>query len=106
MNANDQEKAALRRAVDVVGGQAALASACGFSDRRRVWAWFEPGRRVPAEHCPSIERATRAVAAAKNDANLIVLCEDLRSDVAWGILREQAGAEGTAAPAPASREAA
>jgi DNA-binding transcriptional regulator YdaS (Cro superfamily) len=85
------EKEALRRAADALGGQAALASACGFSDRRSVWPWFnDPKRRVPAEHCPSIERATRAAAAAANDQSKVVTCEELCHDVDWAVLREQA----------------
>lgn len=76
------EKAALMRAAEVVGGQAALASAIGFSDRRHVWPWFNTDRRVPAEHCPAIERATRERGAP-------VLCEELRPDIPWSVLREQ-----------------
>lgn len=83
------EKMALRRAADALGGQAAVAAVCGFSDRRNVWPWFNQDRRVPAEHCPAIERATRAKAAEVGDDSLIVLCEHLRPDVAWGVLREQ-----------------
>lgn len=84
------EKAALTRAAKVLGGQAALAAAIGFSDRRHVWPWFNTDRRIPAEHCPAIERATRA-------AGEPVTCEELRPDVAWGVLREQvAAAEPTA----------
>lgn len=79
------EKQALRRAAEVIGGQAALATALGFNDRRNVWPWFnDPRRRVPAEHCPAIERATRERGAP-------VLCEELRPDVAWEVLRMQAG---------------
>lgn len=76
------EKLALRRAAEVLGGQTALALALGFSDRRHVWPWFNTSRRVPAEHCPGIERATR-------ERGSPVLCEELRPDVAWGVLREQ-----------------
>lgn len=76
------EKVALRRAAELLGGQAAIAAACGFNDRRHVWPWFNTDRRVPAEHCPAIERATRE----KGEA---VLCEQLRPDVQWGVLREQ-----------------
>ena len=70
---------ALQRAADAVGGQAALAEKIGLPDRRTVWAWSQEGRRVPAEYCPLIERATEGK----------VRCEELRPDVAWGILREQ-----------------
>src|SRR5688572_26318372 len=88
----DPEKVALRRAAEVLGGQAALASACGYSDRRHVWPWFNTERRakdwrVPAEHCLAIERATREVAKEKCDPTLIVTCEELRPDVAWGVIR-------------------
>ena len=83
---DDQEspsKQALRRAADALGGQAALASACGYSDRRHVWPWFNTDRRVPAEHCPLIERATGGA----------VTCEQLRPDVEWSVLcREPARA--------------
>lgn len=72
------EKAALRRAAELLGGQAAVALACGFPDRRHVWPWFNTDRRVPAEHCPAIERATAGA----------VRCEELRPDVQWGVLRE------------------
>lgn len=73
------EKAALNRAAELLGGQAAVASACGFTDRRHVWPWFNTDRRVPAEHCPAIERATGGA----------VRCEELRPDVPWAVLREQ-----------------
>jgi DNA-binding transcriptional regulator YdaS (Cro superfamily) len=87
------EKQALLRAAEVLGGQSALASALGFADRRHVWPWFNTSRRVPAEHCPGIERATR-------ERGKPVLCEELRPDVAWSVLREQA------APAESAQEGA
>lgn len=83
-----QTERAIERAARALGGQAALASACGFDDRRHVWPWFSTGRRVPAERCPAIERATRIKAAAENDPSLIVTCEELRPDVPWSVLRE------------------
>lgn len=83
------EKAALRRAAEVLGGQAALAAACGYADRRHVWPWFNTERRVLPEKCPLIERATKAKAAEANDQTLVVTCEELRPDVAWDVLREQ-----------------
>lgn len=48
-----------------------------------AWASENPKtrRRVPAERCPAIERAT----------NGKVRCEDMRPDVAWDVLRMQAG---------------
>lgn len=81
---HSREKAALHRAAEVLGGQAAVAAALGYDDRRHVWPWFNTDRKFPAEHCPALERATRA-------AGKPVLCEELRPDVAWGVLREQAG---------------
>lgn len=66
---------ALRRAVVHCGGQSALASAIGVS-QSHVWNWLSR-RRVPAEHCPAIERATARA----------VRCEELRPDVDWAYLR-------------------
>jgi DNA-binding transcriptional regulator YdaS (Cro superfamily) len=75
------EKQALRRAAAVLGGQAALADLLGYKDRRNVWAWFnDPSRELLAEHCPTIERATRA----KGE---IVKCEELRPDIDWKVFR-------------------
>ncbi len=39
--------------------------------------WTHGYRRVPVERCPAIEAATDG----------LVRCEDLRPDVAWGVLR-------------------
>src|SRR5437868_3370016 len=78
------EKAALQRAAVILGGQAALAELLGYPDRRNVWPWFNTDRRFPAEHCPVVERATR-------ERGDIVRCEELRPDVAWDVLRMQAG---------------
>lgn len=70
---------ALDEAITGAGGVGALAG------RIRVAAsapsmWKSRGR-VPAEHCPAIERETG------------VRCERLRPDVAWDVLRMQAGQE-------------
>jgi DNA-binding transcriptional regulator YdaS (Cro superfamily) len=78
------------RAAKVVGSQTALAAALGVT-KAAVGQWKDEGRRVPAEHCPSIERLT----------NGAVRCEDLRPDVAWDVLRMQAGAEPAEAKAGA-----
>lgn len=90
MSTNSPEKAALAKAAQVLGGQAALAVACGFPDRRHVWPWFNTDRKVPAERCPSIEAATR-------EKGTPVLCEELRPDVNWSVLRANA-------PAPAAAQ--
>lgn len=74
------EKAALQRAAKLLGGQAALASLLGYSDRRGVWPYFVTDRKFPAEHCPAVERATR-------ERGNVVTCEELRPDVDWPYLR-------------------
>lgn len=70
------------RAADILGSQTALAALCKVS-RGAVNQWKDPKRKVPAEHCPVIERAT----------NGQVRCEELRPDVPWDVLRMQAGQE-------------
>ena len=75
MNTNGLDKA-----IEAVGGPAKLAAAIGVKPQV-VTNWRSRG--VPAEQCPAIERATR-------DVGKPVLCEELRPDVAWGVLREQA----------------
>jgi DNA-binding transcriptional regulator YdaS (Cro superfamily) len=67
----------LERAIDKAGGVSALASAIGVAASAPSM-WKARGN-VPAEHCPSIERATGGA----------VRCEELRPDVAWEVLREQ-----------------
>jgi DNA-binding transcriptional regulator YdaS (Cro superfamily) len=79
-------KAALHRAAQALGGQAAMAELLGYRDRRGVWPYFSTDRAFPAEHCPVVERATRELGKT-------VLCEELRPDVAWDVLRLQAGEE-------------
>lgn len=80
---------ALQQAVEIAKGQAALAAAIGVK-QQHVWNWLNrEGAKVPAEHCPAIERATGGA----------VRCEDLRPDVAWGVLRERATPQSTQAAA-------
>lgn len=43
-----------------------------------IHQWANGKRRVPAEHCPAIERATDGA----------VRCEELRPDVDWAFLRK------------------
>lgn len=74
------------------GAQARLAKALEIpAPLLSAWASENPDthRQVPAERCPLIERATDGV----------VRCEDLRPDVAWDVLRLQAGVEPTPEPA-------
>jgi len=75
------EKAALHRAAAILGGQAALAVLLGYRDRRNVWPWLNTTREFPAEHCPTVERLTR-------EKGKPVLCEELRPDVEWVVVRE------------------
>ena len=47
----------IQKAVESAGGQAALARAVGVK-QQHVWNWLNRDRRVPAERCADIERAT------------------------------------------------
>jgi DNA-binding transcriptional regulator YdaS (Cro superfamily) len=66
-------------AAKLLGSQKALASALKVSTGA-VSQWKEDGRKIPAEHCPAIERLTRGK----------VRCEQMRPDIAWGVLRRKA----------------
>ena len=65
----------LDRAIEHCGSQAALAERLGLW-QTAISGWRARGR-VPAEHCPSIERATDG----------LVTCEQLRDDVEWSVIR-------------------
>lgn len=65
----------ISKAAEIIGSRTALASVVGVS-RGAVWQW-EHERRIPAEHCPSIERATKGA----------VRCEEMRPDVDWAYIR-------------------
>jgi len=73
---------ALQKAIDIAGSVTALAGALGLT-KGAVSQWKEPGRKVPAEHCPGIEKLTERK----------VRCEELRPDVDWAYLREQTKAK-------------
>lgn len=64
----------LDKAIAVYGSQQGLATALGVVPQV-VNNWRRRG--VPAERCPSIEKATAGA----------VTCEELRPDVDWGYLR-------------------
>ena len=66
----------LDKAVSLVGSMQVLADELGVT-KGAVGQWKTDGRRVPAEHCPAIER----LSAGR------VRCEILRPDVDWGYLR-------------------
>lgn len=68
-------------AARIVGSHQALAAALGVT-KGALPQWKDANRRVPAEHCPAIERLTGGA----------VRCEDLRPDIDWGVLREPAKA--------------
>lgn len=65
---------AIERAISDVGGSGVLAEILAVSPQA-ITNWKSRG--VPAERCPTIERAT----------NGAVRCEDLRPDVDWAYLR-------------------
>lgn len=72
------EKNAIQRACDVVGGQANLARAIGVTPSM-VNQWGAGLRPIPLDRCVDIERATGKQ----------VTCEELRPDKAeyWAYLR-------------------
>jgi DNA-binding transcriptional regulator YdaS (Cro superfamily) len=71
---------AICKAVESMGGQVKLAKPVGVS-ASMVYQWVRGIRQVPAERCPSIEKATGGK----------VRCEDLRPDVDWSVLRCNCG---------------
>jgi DNA-binding transcriptional regulator YdaS (Cro superfamily) len=74
----------IKRAIEITGGQSALARRLSTPERRisqaYVWAWLHNRRRVPAEFCPEIEKVTGGQ----------VKCEELRPDIDWAFLRKSA----------------
>lgn len=75
------------RAIESFGSQSALAAYLGVK-QPTVSEWLRGDRTVPAERCPVIERGTRE-RHSEDPSRPLVLCEELRPDVAWGVLREQ-----------------
>jgi DNA-binding transcriptional regulator YdaS (Cro superfamily) len=94
----DDVQPPIARACAAIGGQAEMARALGITPAA-VNQWCLGRREVPAERCPDIERLTRTAAAAKFNQALIVTCEQIRPDVAWGVLREQTAPEAEPAKA-------
>ncbi|WP_311221362.1 MULTISPECIES: helix-turn-helix domain-containing protein [unclassified Acidovorax] len=68
----------IERAAKLLGNQTHLAAALKVS-KGAVSQWKEPSGRVPAEHCPAIERLTGGA----------VRCEQLRPDIEWSVLRRE-----------------
>ena len=81
---HSKQREALNKAIESHGGISMLARTLGLKGHAVMNHWRF--NRVPADYCPAIEAAT----------NGLVRCEDLRPDVAWGVLR------GNAATTPAS----
>jgi DNA-binding transcriptional regulator YdaS (Cro superfamily) len=71
-------------AVRVLGGPVGAAVLLDLPGHRHqtVQSWLR--HRVPAQHCPAIERETRARGQP-------VLCEELRPDIDWSVLRQAPG---------------
>lgn len=69
-------EAALDEVVSIVGSMQLLADHLGVT-KGAVGQWKLDDRRIPAEHCPAIERLV----------NGKVRCENLRPDVDWAYLR-------------------
>lgn len=78
----------------VRGRAAALAASLGVTPVM-VSQWATGTKLVPAERCPSIERATEG----------LVRCEELRPDIEWAVVRNGSGVpEGEARSAPAHKD--
>ena len=77
MNTDNPTKNYVAIACELVGGTAALAALCDVTGPA-VSQWISGFRRVPAERCPLIEKATGGK----------VKCKQLRPDVAWDVLRQ------------------
>lgn len=76
---------AAARAVGLLGGPVAAARRLGIERYQTVQSWMR--NRIPAEHCPAIERELAGV----------MRCEEMRPDIPWGVLREQCADERKAA---------
>jgi DNA-binding transcriptional regulator YdaS (Cro superfamily) len=76
---------ALEKAAEILGSMQTLAEKLGVT-KGAVSQWKLEGRRIPAEHCPLIEKLTGGE----------VRCEQLRPDVEWAAIRNCGGASGTA----------
>lgn len=65
---------ALEKAIEHFGSMSAMARALHLSGYQVIQEWRRQAR-VPAEHCPTVERLTG------------VRCEHLNARVDWGFLR-------------------
>lgn len=75
---------ALERAIAICDGITNFARLLGLKSHMTAhqWRWTRrnPRAQVPAEYCPDIERITR-------ERGSPVLCEHLRPDVDWPVVR-------------------
>ena len=78
-------RAAMLRAAQLLGGQAALASAIGYPDRRNVAPWMAGDRPLSPIRCVAIEQATAGA----------VTRQDLRPDD-WAAIWPELAAPATA----------
>jgi DNA-binding transcriptional regulator YdaS (Cro superfamily) len=76
---------AIKLAISHFSNATELARVLGVTTQA-VCFWRDGARRVPADKCPDIERATDGV----------VRCEMLRPDVDWGYIRNSAKSAGSA----------
>lgn len=76
----------LDKAIAIIGSLKALANELKVT-KGAIGQWKIPHRRIPAEHCPTIERLT----------NGQVRCEHLRPDIEWAYLRSTGGGSVSAA---------
>jgi len=67
---------AFSKAIEIIGGPSRTALLLEVTPQA-VCFWRDGKRKLPAENCPRIERAT----------NGAVRCEELRPDVEWSVLR-------------------
>jgi DNA-binding transcriptional regulator YdaS (Cro superfamily) len=71
----DQRVDHLNKAIKLLGGLQEAQRLLGLNTYQSIQAWRRS--RVPAEYCPTIEKATGGQ----------VRCEDLRPDMDWAYLR-------------------
>lgn len=76
---------AAKRAVDLLGGSIQAARRLGIDRYQTVQSWTR--NRIPAEHCPAIERELAGA----------MRCEEMRPDIPWEVLRLQVEPEQKAA---------
>lgn len=77
------DKQLMQRLLQIFGSYEKIGAALKTDEKPEgltkaaVWQWTMPGRNVPAEHCPTLERLSGG----------LVRCEEMRPDVDWSYLR-------------------